>query len=166
MKPVPSKEYQKRQRELWRLLEVPDGAARNAAMSVADQLEAEFVHAWGLSDDSDGVSLDMKMMAARNCNSFDHCFDHCTCYYEGETKSHVVVTQPYRKPGEVVESLTRSLVVPGQVEPWIIVAPEWAFYYPRHATMIVVKFPPGYERILKAIDRLWSPAAQWSLTRN
>ena len=104
----------------------------------------------------------MKMRAARNCPGFDHC----TCYYESETKSHVVVTQPYLQTGEAVELLARGLVVPGQPEPGIIAAPEWAFYYPVHATMIVVKFPPEYERILEALARLWSPAAHLSLPHN
>ena len=162
MKPIPSKHYRERQRELWRLLEIPDGAGRNASLSIEEELEAEFAHAWHLSDDADGVSLEMKMMAARNCPGFDHC----TCYYESETKSHVVVTQPYLQAGEAVELLARGLVVPGQPEPGIIAAPEWAFYYPAHATMIVVKFPPEYERILTALARLWSPAAQRSLAHN
>ena len=59
MKPVPSKYYQERQRELRRLLEIPNGAARNAALSIEEELEAEFVHAWNLSDDADGVSLEV-----------------------------------------------------------------------------------------------------------
>jgi hypothetical protein len=166
MKLVPSQHYRERQHELWRLFEVRDGSTLNAGLSIQEELEAEFAHAWGLSCDPDGALHEMKMMAARNCNTFEHCFDHCTCYYEAETKSCVVVTQPYLEPGEVVESLTHSLVVPGQVEPGIIAAPEWAFYYPGHATMIVVKFPPGYERVLRALDRLWSPAAQWGLKYN
>lgn len=165
-KPAPSKRFRARQCEVWRLLEVPNGLMRNAALSIAEELEAEFVHAWGLVSDTDGASLDMKMMAARNCDNFQHCFDHCTCYYEAKNRSHVVVTQPYRQPGEAVELLRQGLVIPGKVEPEIIAAPEWAFYYPFYATLIVVKFPPGYERILKAINRLWSPTAQWSLDRN
>jgi hypothetical protein len=166
LKPVPSRHYRDWQRELWRRLEVPDGSNRNAALSIEEELEAEFVHAWGFSDDTDGRSLEMKMMAARHWDGSEHCFDHCTCYYESETESHVVVTQPYLETGEAVELLTRGLVVPDRVQPGIIAAPEWAFYYPVHATLIVVRFPPGYERILKALDRLWSPAAQWGLTRN
>lgn len=166
MKPAPSRPYQERQRELWRLLEVRGGSTRNAGLSIAEELEAEFVQTWGLSGDDDGQSEEMKMLAARHYDGAEHCFDHCTCYYETETGSHVVVTQPYMETGEAVELLTHGLVVPGQVQPGIIPAPEWAFYYPVHATMIVLKFPPGYERVLEALAKLWSPAAQASLTRN
>jgi hypothetical protein len=56
--------------------------------------------------------------------------------------------------------------VVGQLEPGVMAAPEWAFYYPGHATLIVVKFPPGYERILRALDRLWSPATPRGLKHN
>jgi hypothetical protein len=162
MKPVPSGYYRQRQAEFWRLCEIADGTARNAILSIQEELEAEFVRAWGLSDDTRGQSLEMKMMAARNCDGFDHC----TFYYEAKTGSHVVVTQPYLEPAEVVEWLTNGLVVRGQIKPGIIAAPEWAFYYPGYATLIVVKFPPGYERILRALARLWSPAARSSLARN
>ena len=144
------------------MLEVPGGSTRSAALSIEEELEAEFVRAWALSDDADGVSLEMKMMAARNCSGFDHC----TCYYESETRSHVVVTQPYLEPGEAVELLTRGLIVGDRIQPGIIAAPEWAFYYPGRATLVVLKFPPGYERILRSLDRLWSPAAQWTLMHN
>ena len=147
MKAVPRKHYQQQQHELWRLLEVAGGSTHNSGLSIAEQLEAEFVEAWGFSGDIDGVSLEMKMMAARNCEGFDHC----TCYYESETGSHVVVTQPYLWPGEAVELLRRGLIVGVRIRPEIIAAPEWAFYYPGHATLIVVKFPPGYESILKGI---------------
>ncbi len=166
MKPGPSKHYRERQDELWRLLEVRGGGTLNAALSIKEQLEAEFVQAWGLSRDADGQSLEMKRLAARHWDGAEHCFDHCTCYYEVATRSHVVVTQPYCNTGEVIESLTRGLVVPGQVKPGIIAAPEWAFYYPREVTLVVLKFPPGYERVLRALARLWSPAAQRSLKCN
>lgn len=166
LKPAPSKHYQERQQELWRLLEVPGGSTLNAAQSLQEELEAEFVDAWGFSWASEEVTQDIRVMLTRNCNGFLHCFDHCNCYYEGETESRVVVTQPYYEAGEVVESLTHSLVVPGQVEPGIIAAPEWAFYYPKHATLIVVKCSPAYERVLWTLDRLWSPAAQACLGKN
>ena len=101
-------------------------------------------------------------MAAVACRGFDHC----TCYFEPQTNAHVVVTQPYLEPAAAGELLTRGLTVVDRIKPEIIPAPEWAFYYPGHATLVVVKFPPGYRKILKALHRLWSPAAQWSLTRN
>jgi hypothetical protein len=77
-----------------------------------------------------------------------------------------VVTQPYLETVEVVESLRHSLVVPGQAEPGIIAAPEWAFYYPGSATLIVVKVSPEYEPVLRVLDRLWSPAAGSRLKEN
>jgi hypothetical protein len=137
MNPGPSKHYEKQQRQLRRLLDIGGGATRNAALSIEEQLEAEFVRDWGLSADIDGVSLRMKMIAAKSRGGFDHW----TCYYERETRSEVVVTQPYLEPGEAVELLTRGLSVNGGAQPRIIEASEWAFYYPGEATLIVVKFP-------------------------
>jgi hypothetical protein len=162
MKPVPSEQYVQRQREVCRLYDTTGAAGLIPASSIKSQLEAEFVRAWRFSNDLDGRAHEMKMMAGRNSDGFDHC----TWYYEAETGSHVVVTQPYFEPQEVIETLREGLVVEGKVEPELIAAPEWAFYYPGHATLVVVKFSPAYERILEALDRLRLPAARWTLGHN
>ncbi len=166
VKPVPSSRYQMWQRELWRLHEFSGGTARNAVLSIEEQLETEFMHAWGFSDENEEQAYEMEMMARRNCRRSAGGFDHCTCYFEPETKSHIVVTQPYARTSRVVESLTRNLTLLDEMKPEIIAAPEWAFYYPGRATLVLLKFPPRYGTVLEALDRLWSPGAKWSLSDN
>ncbi len=160
-KPAPSKDFIERQRELQRLLDLR-GETRTAALSLEEELEGYFVSAWGFSPDIGGHAREMKMMAGRACDGFDHC----TFYYDPATKAQVVVTQPYVDAEEVVEEMTRGLTLGNWATPEIIAAPEWAFYYPGRATLVIVKFPRGYKSILSALDRLWSPAAKASLRCN
>jgi len=85
--PIRSEHYQQRQRELERVLEVADGSKRNAALSLQEELEAEFVEAWSFSGDSDRRSLEMRQMAALHCGGFDHC----SYYYESITPRSKIV---------------------------------------------------------------------------
>ncbi len=140
-KPVPSKEYQRRQRELWRLMEFGGPAKRNAALSVEEQLEAEFVQAWGLSKDPKRVSRGLPYLGPTRCAGLDHC----TFYYDPETGCQVVVTQPYLEDDEVLESLTTHPKL-CELKPEIVLAHEWTFYYPGETTLWILKFPCQWQR--------------------
>jgi len=159
--PIRSEHYIQQQLVLARLLDLPDGQGRIPALSIEEELEAEFALAWGLSPDHSEPTLEIGWLA----DTLSRGFDHCTYYYEPKTTAHVVVTQPYLEPREAVELLTETLSL-GDHKPDIIPAHEWGFYYPNHATLVVVKFPPGYETILHALHRLRSQDAQSDLGHN
>jgi hypothetical protein len=151
IKPTPSPRFIEQQRLCQRLLDIPGGSGTNAASSPKEQLEAEFVQAWGFTHEREEQALEMKMMAAKRSLAFDHC----TWYYEPATGAYVVVTQPYLETQEAIDEILDALTVEGWMKPEVLGAPEWAFYYPGHATLVVVKLPPGFEKVLKIFDRLW-----------
>ncbi len=146
----PSLRYLHQQMLVRWLLDMPSGAGLALARSLQEQMEAEFIRAWGLLADEHEHALDMQRLAAWSCDGFDHC----TYYLDPDTQARVVVTQPYLDASEVVETLTEGLVLPNRKGPQILAAPEWAFYYPGWATLVMIKFPRGYERVLKALNRL------------
>lgn len=160
--PRPSRHYQEQQRETRRLLDLPIAMHYIALLSLQAQLEAEFVQAWGFTLDLDGRALELKQLAAQTCRGFDHC----TCYSEPRTGAHIVVTQPYLPTEQAVQILTERLTIVPWLRPEIIPAPEWAFYYPGWATLTIVKFPEGYEKLMKPWSRLWSEAAEAALNLN
>ena len=159
--PVRSEHYIQQQLALARLLDLPDGQGRIPALSIEEELEAEFTLAWGLSPDPSEPTLEMGWLA----DSVSSGFDHCTYFHEPKTNAQVIVTQPYLEPREALELLTNTLSL-GDRKPDIIPAHEWGFYYPNYATLVVVKFPPGYQTILRALNRLRSQDAQSHLEEN
>lgn len=161
IKPVPSKCYIERQLSVKRLYEIKNGQGYTKARPICERLEAEFAQAWDFSSENEERGIEIMQMASKTTRTFDHC----RWYSEPATKGYVVVTQPYLEPEEAVENIAEALTF-GERMPQIIAAPEWAFYYPGRATLVVVKFSPAYIRILEAMDRLWWPPAKWALATN
>jgi hypothetical protein len=151
IKPTPSPRFIQQQRQYQLLQDIPGGWATIAAASLEEQLEEEFVRAWGFTRHREEQALEMKMMAAKRSTAFDHC----TWYYEPATSAYVVVTQPYLETQEAIDCISAALTVERWIKPEVLGAPEWAFYYPGHATLVVVKLPPGFEKVLQILDRLW-----------
>ncbi len=63
--------------------------------------------------------------------------------------------RPYRRdPEEVAEELRKRLILGNGPRPEFIPAPDWSFYYPGHARLVVVKFPDTYCDVLRDLYEL------------
>ena len=151
-KPVPNKTFVANQRVYKKLLDQPGGSG-GVGKKLEATLESEFMRAWGFERDRSSVPKSIRMIVARVCEGFDHC----TYYRDLDSTDTVIVTQPYTEAEELVPNLERGLSLGNWLRPKIVPAPEWAFYYPGRATLIVLKFPRGYKAALTAITRLWPP---------
>jgi hypothetical protein len=149
---VPSKRYIEKQRSHKNLLDQP-GESEDLARKHERALESDFMRAWGFEHARGKAAMSIRAMAGRVCEGFDHC----TYYHELDSSDTVIVTQPYARAETLVEKLQRGLSLGNWLRPQIIAAPEWAFYYPGQATLIILKFPRGYQTALAAISKLWPP---------
>lgn len=118
---------------------------------IRKQLEEEFMDAFQLAPDGLGATqrlADSVCALTRTRGERVGCLDHCS-YYTGQG-DFVVVTQPYGNHADAAEEL-ESLTLDERTAPEIIPATEWAFYYPGHADLFVLKFPCHYARALAKI---------------
>src|ERR1700735_3858501 len=104
------------------------------------ELEARFMAAWQFGPDRRRLACRLKenvrIRPDRNISGFDHC-----TFYTGANDRRIVVTQPY---GNDEAALKAGLALDEKMSPEIIVATDWAFYFPGHADLIIIKFPFGY----------------------
>jgi len=103
-KPVPPKWFTERQQELQGLLDLKQGELRMRASQIEEELEAEFVKAWGLSEDIGKQAQAMRISASRACDGFDHC----TFYYDAAASAQVIVSQPYADGEEIRQDAESS----------------------------------------------------------
>lgn len=95
----------------------------------------------------------MRSSLVPNGEDGDIGLDHCTYYYDPNQCRPVVVTQPY---GEFAEQLRKSLTLGKWLEPEVIHAPQWTFYYPGKAQLHVIFFPREYPAAAAALRRICS----------
>ncbi len=152
---VPSKEYQRKRHAVWRLMELPGAVGYAEAKPLQEELEDEFAEAWGFTWFCEEHTEEMTWLARQIVEHAPcRCFDHCTFYFEPETRDHIVVSQPYEDPEEVAEELRKRLILGNGPRPEFIPAPDWSFYYPGYATLVVVKFPDTYRDVLRDLYEL------------
>lgn len=134
-RPTPSAIYREQQQELRELTEanVPTGRKLRLQRS----LEKMFVEAWGFDRDHRRLSYGLGMRLQSSG------LDHCT-YYAGALDERVIVTQPY---GEFASELRRDFTLDDGTAPEVIEASDWAFYYPGHASLVVLVFPFNYSKL-------------------
>lgn len=103
---------------------------------------------WGFTTDQEGLGFQLRsqigLIGTTDIKAIAR-FDHCT-YYTGANDERVIVTQPY---GDFFAHFQANLTLDDGVAPEIIVATEWAFYYPGRADLIILKFPDKYAEALK-----------------
>jgi hypothetical protein len=146
----PDESYIKLQKRLLNLIKINDLSGERT--KVKNQLEKKFMAAWQLTPDRGRLSgrLDnairlFKTEAENIVRGFEH-----RSYYTGENDRRVIVTQPYGAfPSEIVQDLTLSK----GVCPEVIDATEWAFYYPEHAGLFIVKFPSGFQKAMQDFEK-------------
>jgi len=151
-RPVPSKSYTANQRLYKKLLDQPGGSG-DLGRKPERALESDFMRAWGFERARGQAATSIRAMAGRVCEGFDHC----TYYHDLDSSDTVIVTQPYARAETLVGKMERALSLGNWLRPQVIAAPEWAFYYPGHATLIILKFPRGYKAAITAISKLWPP---------
>ena len=99
-------------------------------------LESTFRHAWKFKRDPHARALNFRyrMVTLDSTAGFDHC-----SYFSGPNGTLIIVTQPYDDPiPELREGLDRANLTAD-----LIPAPEWAFYYPGRATLVILRFSPS-----------------------
>lgn len=119
---------------------------------VASQLEKQFMAAWQFAPDR--LRLGRKLAdTLRTFRTKDHKgvrgFDHCT-FYSGLHDQRIIVTQPY---GALASDVKHDLTLDEGICPNVIDATEWAFYYPAHASLFIVKFPFGFKEAMDDFQR-------------
>jgi hypothetical protein len=143
----PNASYVKMQCELRRLIEQKDQTGRREKLS--SQLEAEFKAAWQLAPDR--LRMASRLAAAITNHKIEENkrvegLEHRS-YYTGVNDQRVIVTQPY---GNFTVELKQCLTLDNAMSPEVILATEWAFYYPGPNDLIVLKFPYNYAKALAA----------------
>ncbi len=142
----PNTSYKKLHSDPQSLTESNEQPSRRTKLT--KQLEKEFMAAWGSAPDRIRLGSRLCSTIARFRKKDGkpiEGFDHCT-FYTAPGDQRVIVTQPY---GKFAAQLKRDLTLDKGVAPEIIVATQWAFYYPGHADMIVLKFPFNYAKALE-----------------
>jgi len=146
----PNAVYVKMQCEVGRLMEQKDHTGRREKLS--SQLEAEFTAAWQLAPDRLRMASHLAAAIANHNteeNKRVEGLDHCS-YYTGVNDQRVIVTQPY---GNFMFELKQGLTLDNAMSPEVILATEWAFYYPGPFELIILKFPDNYARALAAFKK-------------
>ena len=142
----PNASYKKLQSELQSLTENSEQPSRRSTLR--KQLETEFMATWGFAPDrlrlGSRLCSTIRSFRKKDGNPIEG-FDHYT-FYTAADDQRVIVTQPY---GKFAAQLKRDLTLDKGIAPEIIVATQWAFYYPGHADMIVLKFPFNYAKALE-----------------
>jgi|GEM_PF-5938096 hypothetical protein len=123
------------QRELQMLIEQNEQPDRRRKLEA--DLRSRFAVAWQFRPDRLRLGYRLQLLL-NGVPGFDHCE-----YFTGANDQRVIVTQPY---GDYEAELTRGLTLSVDMAPEIIVATEWAFYYPAHANLIIIKFPINYDK--------------------
>jgi len=146
----PNGSYVKMQCEVGRLMEQKDHTGRREKLS--SQLEAQFTAAWQLAPDRLRMASHLAAAIA-NHNTEENTrvegLDHCS-YYTGVNDQRVIVTQPY---GNFMFELKQGLTLDNAMSPEVILATEWAFYYPGPFELIILKFPDNYAKALAAFKK-------------
>ena len=148
----PDNSYKKLQVRIRSVLENSDTSGERC--KIEKQLEMKFMEAWGLAHDR--LRLGCKLANAvrifsRKDGGCVRGLDHCT-YYTGPYDQRIIVTQPY---GSTLIEIQEDLNLGNGICPEIVDATEWAFYYPGHASMFIVKFPFGFAEQMKRTRRQW-----------
>jgi hypothetical protein len=141
----PEKSYINLQRELQTLMEQKSQPDRRRQLEA--ELQSKFMAAWKLQPDrlrlSERLAGVIKCLPSKTGGTIND-IEHCS-YYTGANDQRVIVTQPY---AIIDNGLRRDLWSNEKMVPEIIVATEWAFYYPGHAALIILKFPSDYKKAL------------------
>jgi len=139
----PDESYAKLQKRRLHLIEIND---TGEGTKVKNQLERKFMAAWQFTPDRRrlGCKLAEAIRLFRSVRGFDHC-----SYYTGENDQRIIVTQPYgSSASEIIQDLTLS----NGVCPEVIDATEWAFYYPEHASLFIVRFPSNFQKAMQDFE--------------
>jgi len=142
----PDASYVKLQRELQTLIEQSVTTRRRGELKT--QLEAKFMAAWGFTRDRLRLGARLRdaiTLASLPAGELTGGFDHCS-YYTGAGDQRIIVTQPY---GDFEDELRTKLRLDDNMAPEVIVATKWAFYYPGHADLIIIRFHRNYREALR-----------------
>ncbi|HEV2694480.1 MAG TPA: hypothetical protein VG347_16420 [Verrucomicrobiae bacterium] len=146
----PDESYIKLQKRLLKLIEINDRSGERT--KIKKQLEKKFMAAWQFTPERGrrGSKLAAAIRLFKTeAENIVRGFDHCT-HYTGENDQRIIVTQPYGVfPAEIVQDLTLSK----DVCPEVIDATEWAFYYPEHARLFIVKFPSDFQKAMQKFEK-------------
>jgi hypothetical protein len=106
-----------------------------------------FVTAWNFGRDRLRLSYKLEERILHLIS--DGGIDHRT-YYTGPHDSRVIVTQPY---GKFADQLRADLTLDNGAAPDVIEASDWGFYYPGHASLVVLNFPSDYAKSMDESTR-------------
>ena len=137
---APSPSYKKLQNQLRELSETGRGPERRTTLE--KKLEREFMVAWGLTKDR--LRLSYKLEGRLSLLNHRGGLDHCK-HYTGDCDQRVIVTQPY---GDVATQLKADFTLYNGVCPEVIEASEWGYYFPGHASLVILIFPADYAKSL------------------